>query len=176
MMPKNSELWSMLQAGFGVDTGVVYEWQPSEGFQPVPGTEAPFPNGIEVSRDGREIFLNVYMAGEVRRISRETGELLGAADVAQPDNVTWASDGRLLVASHIGGFRDQMACMNLERGACPMAFQIVAVDPETMATEVLFANEGAPMGAGTVAIEVGGQLVVGSFAGDRIIRVQATGR
>ena len=35
----------------------------------------------------------------------------------------------------------------------------------------MFANEGAPMGAGTVALEVGDELLIASFAGDRIIRV-----
>jgi len=91
--------------------------------------------------------------------------------IQQPDNLTWASDGRLLVASHTGSIGDMLACNDLEGAACPMSFAIVAIDPESMATEVVFENAGAPMGAGTAALERNGELFIGSFAGDRIIRV-----
>ena len=79
-------------------------------------------------------------------------------------------DGRLLVASHVGGFSEYEPCMNLAAGACPMAFEILALDPVSLEGDVIFANRGAPMGGGTVAIDVGGELVIGSFAGDRVIR------
>jgi hypothetical protein len=39
-----------------------------------------------------------------------------------------------------------------------------------MAAERLFAHEGAPMGAATVAQPVGDVLYMGSFSGDRILR------
>jgi hypothetical protein len=160
----------MISAMFGADTGFVYEWLPDTGYRPIPGTEGPFPNGIEISADGSEIFLNVYMASEVRRISRATGETLATAEVESPDNLSWAKDGRLLVASHLGGFSEQRPCMNLKAGACPMSFEIRALDPVSMEGGAIFANRGAPMGGGTVAIDVGGELVIGSFAGDRVIR------
>jgi hypothetical protein len=65
-----------------------------------------------------------------------------------------------------------MACNELEEGACPFGFEIIALDPKTMETEVVFANEGPPMGAATVAIDTGSELVLGSFAGDRILRAK----
>ena len=171
MMPRDGELMGMLRGSLGFDTGHVLEWRPAGGWRPVPGTEAPFPNGIELSADGKSIYLNAYMAGEVRRIDRESGALLGKAKVPSPDNSSWGRDGRLLVASHRGGFRDQTACYGLTAGACPMAFEIVAVDPETLATETILAQAGAPMGAGTIALDLGGELLIGSFAADRMIRV-----
>ena len=61
--------------------------------------------------------------------------------------------------------------MTLVEGACPIEFQIVAIDPVTMETEILYRNEGAPMGAGTVGLVIGDELFIGSFAGDRILRV-----
>ena len=99
-----------------------------------------------------------------------TGELLAATRVPAPDNLSWARDGRLLVASHVGGFFDNMHCMDLEHGACPMSFEILALDPITLEGAAVFANSGSPMGAGTVALHVGDGLVIGSFAGDRVIR------
>ena len=67
---------------------------------------------------------------------------------------------------------DFVACENLERGACGIPFEIVAVDPETMTTlGPVYSTEGYPMGAGTVGLQVGNELFVGSFKGDRILRI-----
>ena len=37
--------------------------------------------------------------------------------------------------------------------------------------ETLYASDGAPMGAGTVGLRVGDELFIGSYHGDRILRV-----
>ena len=81
-------------------------------------------------------------------------------------------DGKLLVASHQGGLMDQLDCMDVETGACGMAFSIVSIDPETLEAEELFTQAGAPMGAGTVILDLGtGEYLVGSFAADRMLRL-----
>ncbi len=172
MMDRDAQVWETLRSALGFDTGFVYEWQPARGYRVVAGTAGAMPNGIELSADGHEIFLSLYGAGEVRRISRRSGEILARARVARPDNLSWGRDGRLLVASHLGGFADQMACMELSEGACPMPFEILALDPATLQGETIFANAGAPMGAGTVALDLGDELLIGSFAGDRIIKAK----
>ena len=109
------------------------------------------------------------------RIDRRTGEVEARAAVPQPDNLTWASDGRLRVASLRGAMRELLSCNGLEHGSCPMPFAIVALDPNTMATETVYeGGPGTPSGAGTVGLEIDGGLLIGTFAGDRIVRV-ATG-
>ena len=173
MMDRNSQLGGFLSGVLGFATGFVYEWQADRGYRVVPGTDGAMPNGIELSADAGEIYLSLYLDGEVRRISRQTGELLATADMTLPDNLTWGRDGRLLVASHVGGtLSGQLACADLSKGACPFAFEILSLDPMTLTSQLVFANEGPPMGAGTVAIDLGGELLIGSFAGDRIIRVR----
>jgi hypothetical protein len=169
-MMAGSPAWGFVRASLGFDTGVVYEWNSSRGWSEVAGTEAPFPNGIEISADGRDIYLNAYGSGQVRRISRDTGETLARMDAPRPDNLSWSREGRLLVASHTGSFSSQMKCQNLHQSACPLDFQILSLDPETLTGGAVFANVGAPMGAGTVAIDIGGELLIGSFAGDRLLR------
>ena len=171
MFPLDSQGLGTFEAALGLDTGVVLEWHPMQGWREVPGTRAPFPNGIELSDDGRTIFLNAYMAGEVRKIDRITGQRLGTASVESPDNSSWSREGALWVASHEGGLTDHASCYGLKEGACPMAFKIVAIDPNSMETETVFWNEGPPMGAGTIALDLGTELLIGSFAGDRMIRV-----
>ena len=170
-MFSGNPVWGVLRSRMGFDTGAVYEWQAPATWTSVPGTAAPFPNGIELSQDGREIFLNAYSADEVRRISRETGELLAVASVRRPDNSSWSRDGRLLVASHTGGLADEVKCSIFSRGSCPMAFEIVSLDPVHLEIEPLFASGGEPLGAGTIAVDLGDELVIGSYAGDRILRV-----
>lgn len=170
MMDRDRQLLELLRGSLGSDTGVVYEWQSGGGFVAVEGTRGPFPNGIEVSPDGSEIYLNLYLASEVRRISRKTGETLAVAPVRQPDNSTWGRDGRLLVASHHAGLSEQAACQRNHGELCGFAFEIVALDPESLEAEVVLSHAGAPMGAATVAVDVGGELVMGSFTGDRVIR------
>ena len=50
-------------------------------------------------------------------------------------------------------------------------FSIIAIDPETFETETLVEQQGAPMGAGTVGLQVDGDLYIGSFTGDRMGRI-----
>ncbi|MCE2392622.1 MAG: SMP-30/gluconolactonase/LRE family protein [Proteobacteria bacterium] len=151
--------------------GHVLEWQPGQGFSKLAGSDTAVPNGIEVSADGETVFLNASGVGEVWRLGRRTGEIEARASVKSTDNSTWAPDGRLLVASSRAETADYEICMKLESGSCPLAFAIVAVDPETLAVEEIYSNQGPPMGAGTVGLQVGDELLVGTFAGDRILRV-----
>ena len=161
----------------GSETGWVYAWSRAKGFGEVPGTRAAGPNGIEISADGAKIFLNATLASEVLRIDRSTGAIEARAAVAMPDNLTWARDGRLRVASLRGKMGDLLSCSGLESGSCAMPFAIVALDPATMETQTVYeGGPGTPSGAGTVGLEVDGALLVGTFAGDRIVRVAAQGR
>lgn len=172
MMPKDAQTSAMLKGALlGSDTGFVYRWDPGGGFRAVPGSEGPFPNGIEKSADGRFLYINMYLASEVRKLSLETGEVVAVAEVSSPDNSTWSSSGRLLVASHTDGFLELTACQGLEQGSCGFEFEIVALDPDDLGRELVLTNRGAPMGGVTVALEMGGDLYLGTFAGDRIARV-----
>lgn len=155
-------------------TGHAYSWSASEGYQKIPGTEGIMPNGIVASPDGAIIYLNVSGNNVVRKIEVATGKLLGSASVSSPDNVTWAPDGRRLLVASLKGLdsADFETCFTMTRGACPIPFSIEAVDAETMEPlGPVFESTGAPMGAGTVGLQVGSELFVGSFKGDRILRI-----
>ena len=168
MFPAGGMPLSLAEAMLGFDTGWIYAWSSDTGFEKIPGTDAPMPNGIEKSEDERHAYLNVYGAGGVRKIDVATGETVATADLDPVDNSTWGEDGRLLVAAHTGGLGEMMACQGLEAGACGMPFEIVALDPDDLSQQVLIAHEGAPMGGVTVALQRDGVFYLGTFVGDRI--------
>jgi hypothetical protein len=166
--------WALARGLLGLSTGVVLEWHPDSGFAEVPGSEGAMPNGIEASPDGESLYVDMYLGNEVRKIARKSGELLATVEIASPDNVAWSPDGTLLVASHNAPIREVMACGELEHGACPFHYAILALDPDTLEARALYENAGPPMGAGTAALKIGDELIVGTFAGDRIVRVKLT--
>ena len=164
----------LLKGMLGFATGHVVHCDDAGGCNAVAGTATAFPNGIQLAHDGRTMFVNGYLAGEVRKISFPEGRLLGVAKVDAPDNSRWDADGRLLVASHTGSYTDSRGCYLISEGACGAAFAIVEIDPRTMQSRTVFRHAGAPMGAATVAQQAGDALYLGSYAGDRILRVPLT--
>jgi len=176
MFPKSNPRWGnigteIIKASLGIDTGSVLHWD-GLNFREMKGSKAPVPNGIQINESGDEVYLNVYMGSEVRKLSFPDGELLGSAEIKSPDNIQWAGE-RLLVASHVASVGDMLACskVNSETSACAAAFEIVELNPDTMQLTRLFAHSGAPMGAATVAQRVGDALYLGSYVGNRIARV-----
>ena len=61
-------------------------------------------------------------------------------------------DGRLLAVGHVG-----------------QDWRVVMIDPETLDLEEIYRQNAVPgFGGGTTALEVGDELWIGSFRGDRI--------
>lgn len=149
----------------GEKIGWVYEWQADTGFVQVPGSVEQMPNGIAVSADNSKIFVNIYMGNKTIRIDRASGEVEGSFSVQQPDNITVDESGTLWVASHKHDAINQTCT---EPGVCLLPFEIVKANPDTLETEVVLSQAGAPMGYATVALKVGDKIYMGSAHGDRI--------
>lgn len=160
-------------------TGHAYAWSASGGYRKIEGTDGIMPNGIAASPDGKTLYLNVTMQNEIRKIEVETGRLIATAPVKMPDNVTWAPDGKRLLVASLHGFETTNfgVCVDVPEGACPIPFAIQAIDAETMSPlGPIYESSGAPMGGGTVGLQVGNELFIGSFTGDRILRVALSDR
>lgn len=159
-------------------TGAVYRWSPGDsGFARVPGSELPGNNGIEVSADEREIYvvssglatISVFANTNPTRLLRATPPL----DFG-PDNIHMAPDGQLLTAGpsnvdHGCGELD-IENMDLEAfAACPRGSVAAKFDPATLAETARWSAPPDPrFSNATMALEVGGEVWIGSFAGDRI--------
>ncbi len=163
-----------LRLAFGLDTGAVLEWTPAGGWRELPETSAPAPNGVAVAPDGEQLFVAVWGVGELFAVA-----LHGAAErraVALPfhaDNLSWAPDGRLLVAGQRASLASIIACSGLDEGTCAIPFAVAYVDPDSLGVEVVLDHDGASgMGMATVAVEHEGELWLGTAAGDRVARLR----
>jgi len=164
--------WRLLQGLMDIDTGHVYRWHPHDGLSVVPQSQANWPNGIALAADGKSFYLNEYFGNRMRHHQLPGGELLGESEVTQPDNVAWTEDGKLLVASHPVGLVELLASLEQANDAPSLLpFDVIEVDPATLATRVVISRNGAPMGAGTVALQHGDYIYIGSYTGDRLIKV-----
>ena len=155
------------------DSGYVLEWQLDSGWRKLPGTDGALTNGIEVSPDGKVLFINYYLGNKIAAVERETGKRLWTIELEGPDNTSWAPDGKLLVATHQHTtLKDVLECADADIPYCPIAYEIMAIDPATGSHAVRYKGGGAPMAAATVGVQIGQTLYLGSFAGERMGRVE----
>lgn len=153
----------------GKDTGELLRWHPARGFAAVPGTESAVPNGVQADAAGRHAFFATKT--EIRKIDLEKGAIVATAPVALADNLNWTADGRVLTA-RITDSAEVYRCFEASGDEpCLAAFEVIAVDPRTMRHEVIGTHSGPPLGAATVAAQHGGHLYIGSFIGDRVMRM-----
>ena len=152
--------------------GVVLEWHPEDGWSTVPESESSGPNGIEASPDGEWLYVNLWSAGQVMRLSR--GREPVQKEIVDlgffPDNIRWQADGSLLTAGHSAESIPRiLEC--LETLCDDMRTHTARVDPDTLAVEhVVDAPANEHFFTGTAALEVGGEIWMGSMRGDRIAR------
>jgi len=145
----------------GENNGEIWEWHTGKGWKIIPGSEASGANGLEVSKDGKWLYVAAWGSQSFFRLS--LGQTPPKRDVIplgfRVDNIRWAPDGMLFAAG--------------QGGAAPgtQTSHVVKINPNTLKTQELMRQPyNDTFGAGTVAIQVGKELWVGSFRGDRIAR------
>jgi hypothetical protein len=142
----------------GERNGELWEWHTGKGWTRVPGSEAAGANGLEISKDGRSLYVAAWGSQSFFRLSR--GQMPPKRDEIplgfRVDNIRWAPDGSILAVG--------------QGGAAPMqTTNIVRIDPGTLKVREIIRQPNTPeFGAGTVAVEMNKELWVGSFRGDRI--------
>jgi hypothetical protein len=87
-----------------------------------------------------------------------------------PDNLTWTRDGQLLVTGQIGPIGELLGCGDLEEGTCAVPFSVLLVDPGTLDVQTVIEHPATAHGAASVALEIGDEILIGTFAGDRLGR------
>ena len=159
-------------------TGGVWRWTPSVGWSRFGSLELSGANGIAAAADGSAIYVSEWSARRIWRLDSR-GKPLGHIQTRfLPDNLHWTSDGRLLVAGQLARPEALFGCV--ARGEqCPFGFEIAIVHPDTLTLETRVSVDhrqaiGWGFGGATGALEVGGELWVGSFTGERIAKFART--
>ena len=142
----------------GENNGALWEWHAGTGWKMIPGSEASGANGLEISKDGKWLYVAAWGSQNFFRLSRGQSPVKRDAVPLgfRVDNVRWAPDGSLLAAG---------------QGGTPPAqtTNVVRIDPNTLTVREIIRHPDAPgFSAGTVALPVGREIWVGSFRGDRI--------
>jgi len=158
-LPRNSTPEATQRMRDGERNGELWEWHTSSGWQKVPGSEAAGANGIELSDDGRTLYMAAWGSQSFVRLTRGVSPPVRDEIPLgfRVDNIHWARDGRLYAVGQGG------------RG-----WKAVKIDPDTLAvSEELNVPDTPEFGAGTALVEVGSNLWVGSFRGNRIVILPA---
>ena len=142
----------------GEKNGELWEWHTASGWQKVPGSEAAGANGLEISEDGKWFYVAAWGSQSFFRLSR--GQATPVRDEVplgfRVDNIRWARDGSILATGQGGAPGAQTS-------------NVVKIDPKTLKVTDIVKEPSTPaFAAGTVAVEIGNQLWLGSFRGDRI--------
>jgi len=162
-LPRGGGQDAMQKMMAGEKNGELWEWHAKSGWQKVPGSEAAGANGIELSADGKTIYMAAWGSQSFIRLSR------GAKQVKRDeiplgfrvDNIHFARDGSLLAAGQITDPPNRSS-------------RVVKVDPKSLAVTDILTRPDDPVFAGnTTAIEIGKSLWLGSYRGDRIAIVPA---
>ena len=156
-------------AGIGV-----WEWHADSGWEVIPGSEDTAANGIEVSADGEVLYIAGWAEEKLTRLSR--GRTPMEKEVIQlgfrPDNLRMALDGSVIFAA---GHTDRDGnSITDPREPTLETSNVAAIDPETLEFERILVQPAiAGFIASTTAIQIGDEMWLGSYRGDRLAYLPA---
>jgi hypothetical protein len=156
-------------AATSMRTGDVWQWQTQTGWRRVPGSEGTAPNGLEISKDGRWLYIAGWAEEKLTRLSR--GRTPVQKDVIKlgfrPDNLRMSLDGSVLFAA---GHTDKDGhSIVVPREMLRATSNVAKIDPQTLEVRRIFQHPAIDgFGASTTAIQVGNEMWLGAARGDRI--------
>ncbi len=154
--------------------GDVWEYHAKTGWRPVPGTEKTAPNGLEISKDGRWLYIAGWAEEKVTRVSRGRSPI--QRDVIalgfRPDNIRFSADSAVLFAA---GHTDKDGRSIVEpRAPLTETINVARIDPTTLEHRRIFEHKAiAGFVAATTAVPIGDELWLGSNRGDRLAYLPA---
>jgi hypothetical protein len=151
--------------------GNVLEWRNrDEGWTIVEGTDLNFPNGIALAPGGDAYFVASWGLKKLVRVPR-AGAAVSRAEIPLGgliDNITWTPDGAMLCCVQV----EEMAALFAKVGSTgklESPFQAVRVDPVTLETRILVADE-APDFFATTVLQIGEREIwASSVMSDRLL-------
>ncbi|MYM61840.1 hypothetical protein [Pseudomaricurvus sp. HS19] len=147
--------------------GDVLVWQRGRGWQAVAGSDIFAPNGLLVSTDGQQLYVNSWAAGQVLHLDRATGERQTLTLPFLPDNLRWGAAGEIVAAGLYATATEVARCV-MASGPCERHIAtgaaLIGVTDFTVKCQ-----RKTPLHMGTVALRVADELWLGPVRGDAIL-------
>jgi hypothetical protein len=158
-------------ASDGSISGYMVEWKPGGTLRQLLNTEAPYPNGVQISADESTMYFNAWTAREVRRYDLKTGAETGRLGLDfMPDNLSWRADGKLL-ATGVTEIGDLPGCPPVD-GDCAHGFAVAEIDPRSWTSAEIYKTGPGVIPGASEALQRGKTLYIGAFLGERIVKIQ----
>ena len=147
------------------------EWNPSTGWKKIEGTDTGYPNGVAVSPDGEWVYIASWATGEIIKVSRGKEEV-EREDMPLnflPDNLTWRANGGLFIGGQEVTLAEFLECDTTE--GCNTPSKVAEYNTITgKISDILSYSDTSVFGGASSALDVGNEIWVGTYKGDRIAR------
>lgn len=158
----------------GQPSGFVLEWTPQMGWMRVPNSAFSGNNGIEVSKDGNALYVAGWADNSLHIIDRKT-HTVESIDLGelQPDNIRYAADGSILIAGQVVDNKQAIFdCIRSDAAVCAFDYQVAKFNPATMELKTVVDERATEhFGGATTGVQLGDEIWVGTFRGNRVARV-----
>ena len=163
------------------DTGYVYHWRRQNGFERLVNTDGAFPNGVELSDDENNLFINYAFGNKTSKYNLMSNSIEASFSMnGIPDNITVDGDYIWVGAQDHSGLDSLIYCGVFAKNVfedpminqCPLPFAAYQLRQSDLSLVNSYKYSNTVMGTATVALSLNGQLYIGTYHGDRIASVE----
>tara|TARA_B100002052_G_scaffold217333_1_gene199343 strand:+ start:11540 stop:12691 length:1152 start_codon:yes stop_codon:yes gene_type:complete len=163
------------------DTGYVYHWRRQNGFERLVNTDGAFPNGVELSDDENNLFINYAFGNKTSKYNLMSNSIEASFSMnGIPDNITVDGDYIWVGAQDHSGLDSLIYCGVFAKDVfedpminqCPLPFAAYQLRQSDLSLVNSYKYSNTVMGTATVALSLNGQLYIGTYHGDRIASVE----
>ena len=163
------------------DTGYVYHWRRQNGFERLVNTDGAFPNGVELSDDENNLFINYAFGNKTSKYNLMSNSIEASFSInGIPDNITVDGDYIWVGAQDHSGLDSLIYCGVFAKDVfedpminqCPLPFAAYQLRQSDLSLVNSYKYSNTVMGTATVALSLNGQLYIGTYHGDRIASVE----
>ena len=163
------------------DTGYVYHWTIRNGFKRLINTDGAFPNGVELSNDESNLFINYAFGNKISKYNLSSKTIEASFSMhGIPDNITIDGDYLWVGTQDYSGLDSLIYCGVFAKdifedpmiNQCPLPFAAYHLKQSDLSLVNSYKYSNTVMGTATVALSVNGQLYFGTYHGDRIASVE----
>ena len=162
------------------DTGFVYHWTRQNGFERIINTDGAFPNGVELSNDESNLFINYAFGNKISKYNLSSKTIEASFNMnGIPDNITIDGDYLWVGTQDYSGLDSLIYCGVFAKDTfedpminqCPLPFAAYHLKQSDLSLVNSYKYSNTVMGTVTVALSMNGQLYFGTYHGDRIAAV-----